>query len=206
MITKFEKRMLAFLLAGLLCVPVTAVPSVTASAEEAESTVQQDEEQSGGEDVQTSASETQKDVEEKQPAADGQKEGNLSSEAGNDLSDGRFVPIEEEQDVKESEDTEKENLKKSVPSPSGWTPPRTGYGSRRSCSSKPGWRRPSPILTGSPRSCTARFWDREPCCGLSFRKARACCWQTGWNRACWTIWKSTTRTSGIPPAASRPWT
>lgn len=112
MITKFEKRMLAFLLAGLLCVPVTAVPSVTASAEEAESTVQQDEEQSGGEDVQTSASETQKDVEEKQPAADGQKEGNLSSEAGNDLSDGRFVPIEEEQDVKESEDTEKENLKK----------------------------------------------------------------------------------------------
>lgn len=111
MITKFEKRVLAFLLAGLLCVPVTVVPSVTANAEEAESTVQQDEELSGGEDAQTSVSETQENAEEKQSADDGQKEENLSNGSGNDLSDGMFVPIEEEQGVKEREETENENLK-----------------------------------------------------------------------------------------------
>lgn len=92
MITKFEKRVLAFMLAGLLCVPVTAVPSVTANAEEVESTVQQDDQQTGEEDAQTSTSETQ------QPASGNQENESSGGETGNDLSDGAFVPIEEEQD------------------------------------------------------------------------------------------------------------
>ena len=92
MITKFEKRVLAFMLAGLLCVPVTAVPSVTANAEEVESTVQQDDQQTGEEDAQTSTSETQ------QPASGNQEDESSGGETGNDLSDGAFVPIEEEQD------------------------------------------------------------------------------------------------------------
>lgn len=92
MITKFEKRVLAFMLAGLLCVPVTAVPSVTANAEEVESTVQQDDQQTGEEDAQTSTSETQ------QPASENQEDESSGGETGNDLSDGAFVPIEEEQD------------------------------------------------------------------------------------------------------------
>ena len=92
MITKFEKRVLAFMLAGLLCVPVTAVPSVTANAEEVESTVQQDDQQTGEEDAQTSTSETQ------QPASGNQEDEPSGGETGNDLSDGAFVPIEEEQD------------------------------------------------------------------------------------------------------------
>lgn len=92
MITKFEKRVLAFMLAGLLCVPVTAVPSVTANAEEVESTVQQDDQQTGEEDAQTSTSETQ------QPASGNQEDESSGGETGNDLSDGAFVTIEEEQD------------------------------------------------------------------------------------------------------------
>ena len=100
MITKFEKRVLAFLLAGLLCVPVTAVPSVTANAEETESTVQQDDQQTVEEDVQTSTSETQEDAEEQQLTTGNQENEASGGEAGNDLSDGAFVPIEEEQDEK----------------------------------------------------------------------------------------------------------
>ena len=112
MITKFEKRVLAFMLAGLLCVPVTAVPSVTANAEEVESTVQQDDQQTGEEDVQTSTSETQ------QPASGNQEDESSGGETGNDLSDGAFVPIEEEQDetqqngeqeVNENKETQTEN-------------------------------------------------------------------------------------------------
>ena len=113
MITKFEKRVLAFMLAGLLCVPVTAVPSVTANAEEVESTVQQDDQQTGEEDAQTSTSETQ------QPASGNQEDESSGGETGNDLSDGAFVPIEEEQDetqqngeqeVNENKETQTENL------------------------------------------------------------------------------------------------
>ena len=36
MVTKFEKRVLALLMAGLLCVPVIASSPVTVNAEEAE--------------------------------------------------------------------------------------------------------------------------------------------------------------------------
>ena len=43
MMTKFEKRVTAFLLAGLLCIPVTTVPSVSVNAEGNDSTVQQEE-------------------------------------------------------------------------------------------------------------------------------------------------------------------
>ncbi len=119
MITKFEKRVLAFLLAGLLCVPVTAVPSVTANAEEAESTAQQDDQQPVEEDVQTSTSETQEGAKEQQPATGNQENGSSGGEAGNDLSDGAFVPIEEvqdetqldgKQDVNENKETQTENL------------------------------------------------------------------------------------------------
>lgn len=119
MITKFEKRVLAFLLAGLLCVPVTAVPSVTANAEEAESTAQQDDQQPIEEDVQTSTSETQEGAKEQQLTTGNQENGSSGGEAGNDLSDGAFVPIEEEQDetqldgeqdVNENKETQTENL------------------------------------------------------------------------------------------------
>lgn len=119
MITKFEKRVLAFLLAGLLCIPVTAVPSVTANAEEAESTAQQDDQQPIEEDVRTSTSETQEDAKEQQLTTGNQENGSSGGEAGNDLSDGAFVPIEEEQDetqldgeqdVNENKETQTENL------------------------------------------------------------------------------------------------
>ena len=119
MITKFEKRLLAFLLAGLLCVPVMAVPSVTANAEEAESTAQQDDQQPGEEDVQTSTSETQEGAKEQQLTTGNQENGSSGGEAGNDLSGGAFVPIEEEQDeiqqdgerdVNENKETQTENL------------------------------------------------------------------------------------------------
>ena len=41
MITKFEKRIIAFLLAALMCSPVTAFSAVTVNAEETQETVQQ---------------------------------------------------------------------------------------------------------------------------------------------------------------------
>lgn len=119
MITKFEKRVLAFLLAGLLCVPVTAVPSVTANAEEAESTAQQDDQQPIEEDVQTSTSETQEGAKEQQLTTGNQENGSSGGEAGDDLSDGAFIPIEEEQDeiqqdgeqeVNENKEIQTENL------------------------------------------------------------------------------------------------
>ena len=62
MITKFEKRVLALLMAGLLCVPVIASSPVTVNAEEAENTVQQDEQRNAESDVQNSAADVQTDA------------------------------------------------------------------------------------------------------------------------------------------------
>ena len=42
MITKFEKRIIAFLLAALMCCPVTAFSAVTVNAEETQDTEQQE--------------------------------------------------------------------------------------------------------------------------------------------------------------------
>ena len=110
--TKFEKRVTAFLLAGLLCIPVTTVPSVSVNAEESDSTVQQEEEPELV--VQNEETEVKQDGTEDQDtvntdAEDGQ-EVSSNEDAGNDLSDGTLIPIEDEQseDQKANKNEEKQ--------------------------------------------------------------------------------------------------
>lgn len=97
--TRFEKRVTAFLLAGLLCIPVTTVPSVSVNAEGNDSTVQQEEDSELV--VQNEETEVQQDGTEDQDtvdtdAEDGQ-EVSFNEDAGNDLSDETLIPIADEQ-------------------------------------------------------------------------------------------------------------
>lgn len=99
MMTRFEKRVTAFLLAGLLCIPVTTVPSVSVNAEGNDSTVQQEEDSELV--VQNEETEVQQDGTEDQDtvdtdAEDGQ-EVSFNEDAGNDLSDETLIPIADEQ-------------------------------------------------------------------------------------------------------------
>lgn len=112
MITKFEKRMIAFLMAGLLCIPVIASSPVTVNAEETESTVQQDEQRNAESDVQNNAADVQTDTGEQQAVPENQEKKLSGGEAGNDLADGAFVPIEEEQGNGQKNKEQDENITK----------------------------------------------------------------------------------------------
>lgn len=116
MITKFEKRVLALLMAGLLCVPVIASSPVTVNAEEAENTVQQDEQRNAESDVQNSAADVQTDAGGQQSVPENQEKKLSGEEAGNDLVDGAFVPIEEEQENGQNNEERDENIAPRTPS------------------------------------------------------------------------------------------
>lgn len=114
--TKFEKRVTAFLLAGLLCIPVTTVPSVSVNAEESDSTVQQEEEPELV--VQNEETEVKQDGTEEQDTVDtdaeDEQEVSSNEDAGNDLSDGTLIPIEdgqsEEKKANKNEEKQIEDL------------------------------------------------------------------------------------------------
>ena len=114
--TKFEKRVTAFLLAGLLCIPVTTVPSVSVNAEESDSTVQQEEEPELV--VQNEETEVKQDGTEDQDTVDTEAEGgqevSFNEDAGNNLSDGTLIPIEdgqgEDQKANKNEEKQTEGL------------------------------------------------------------------------------------------------
>ena len=116
MVTKFEKRVLALLMAGLLCVPVIASSPVTVNAEEAENTVQQDEQRNAESDVQNNAADVQTDAGGQQFVPENQEKKLSGEEAGNDLADGAFVPIEEGQGNGQNNEEQDENIAQRTPS------------------------------------------------------------------------------------------
>ena len=116
MITKFEKRVLALLMAGLLCVPVIASSPVTVNAEEAENTVQQDEQRNAESDVQNNAADVQTDDGGQQSVPENQEKKLPVGEAENDLTDGAFVPIEEGQGNGQNNEERDENISQRTPS------------------------------------------------------------------------------------------
>ena len=113
MITKFEKRIIAFLLAALMCSPVTAFSAVTVNAEETQEIVQQEAQTNVQGDetaVQDDAADTAEDS-----AAEVQQDTNSEDQSVNDLDDGAFIPIQEEQyeeepDVIYSEESASEEM------------------------------------------------------------------------------------------------
>lgn len=92
MITKFEKRVIAFLLAALMCCPVTAFSDVTVSAEETQDTAQQETQS----DALADGTAVQDDAAAGDPASDVQQDVPSEGQSVNDLSDGAFIPIQEE--------------------------------------------------------------------------------------------------------------
>ena len=102
MITKFEKRVIAFLLAALMCCPVTAFSAVTVHAEETQG-IEQQETQS---DALTDGTAVQDDAAAGDPASDVQQGVPSEGQSVNDLSDGAFIPIQEEQYEEVQDDTE----------------------------------------------------------------------------------------------------
>ena len=96
MITKFEKRMIAAMLAVMMSMPAAGLMPVTAYAaetEETEADIQQGVSAVKEESVMQESEETENPGQEEQQDA-------VSSEnqTGNDISDGTFIPIEEEED------------------------------------------------------------------------------------------------------------
>ena len=116
MMTKFERRVIAFLLAGLLCIPVTTVPSVSVNAEGSDSTVQQEEDSEFI--VQNEETEVQQDGTEEQDKVDtdaeDEQEVSSNEDAGNDLSDGTLIPIEDEQSEDQKANKNKEKQTESL--------------------------------------------------------------------------------------------
>lgn len=102
MITKFEKRVIAFLLAALMCCPVTAFSAVTVHAEETQG-IEQQETQS---DALTDGTAVQDDAAAGDSASDVQQDVPSEGQSVNDLSDGAFIPIQEEQYEEVQDDTE----------------------------------------------------------------------------------------------------
>ena len=95
MITKFEKRVIAFLLAALMCCPVTAFSAVTVNAEETQDTEQQ-EVQTNVQKNETAVQDDAADTAENS-ATEVQQDTNSEDQTVNDLDDGAYLPIQEEQ-------------------------------------------------------------------------------------------------------------
>lgn len=113
MITKFEKRVIAFLLAALMCCPVTAFSAVTVNAEETQDTEQQ-EVQTNVQKNETAVQDDAADTAENS-ATEVQQDTNSEDQTVNDLDDGAFIPIQEEQyeeepDVIYSEESASEEM------------------------------------------------------------------------------------------------
>lgn len=102
MITKFEKRAIAFLLAALMCCPVTAFSAVTVNAEETQETEQQEAQTN----VQENETAVQDSVAADEAASDVQQDTTSERQSVNDLDDGAFIPIQEEQYEEVQGDTE----------------------------------------------------------------------------------------------------
>ena len=102
MITKFEKRVIAVLLAALMCCPVTAFSAVTVNAEETQDTEQQETQS----DALADGTAVQDDAAAGDPASDVQQDVPSEGQSVNDLSDGAFIPIQEEQYEEVQDDTE----------------------------------------------------------------------------------------------------
>ena len=102
MITKFEKRVIAFLLAALMCCPVTAFSAVTVHAEETQDTEQQETQS----DALADGTAVQDDAAAGDPASDVQQDVPSEGQSVNDLSDGAFIPIQEQQYEEVQDDTE----------------------------------------------------------------------------------------------------
>lgn len=98
MITKFEKRIIAFLLAALMCSPVTAFSAVTVNAEETQGTEQQDVQINVQEDENAvqDDDDTKEDKAAEDFASDVQQDTASERKSVNDPDDGAFIPIQEE--------------------------------------------------------------------------------------------------------------
>ena len=98
MITKFEKRIIAFLLAALMCSPVTAFSAVTVNAEETQGTEQQDVQINVQEDENAvqDDDDTKEDKAAEDSASDVQQDTTSERKSVNDPDDGAFIPIQEE--------------------------------------------------------------------------------------------------------------
>ena len=115
MITKFEKRIIAFLLAALMCSPVTAFSAVTVNAEETQETVQQEAQTNVQGDETAVQDSVAADAAAEDPASDVQQDTPTEGQSVNDLDDGAFIPIQEEQyeeepDVIYSEESASEEM------------------------------------------------------------------------------------------------
>lgn len=102
MITKFEKRVIAFLLAALMCCPVTAFSAVTVNAEETQDTEQQETQS----DALADGTVAQDDAAAGDSASDVQQDVSSEGQSVNDLSDGAFIPIQEEPYEEAQDETE----------------------------------------------------------------------------------------------------
>ena len=119
MITKFEKRIIAFLLAALMCSPVTAFSAVTVNAEETQGTVQQEVQTNVQEDEAAVQDSVAADAAAEDPASDVQQDTTSEGQSVNDLDDGAFIPIQEEQyaeepDVIYSEESTSEEMQQAA--------------------------------------------------------------------------------------------
>lgn len=101
MITKFEKRIIAFLLAALMCSPVTAFSAVTVNAEETQETVQQEVQTNVQEDETAVQDSVVADAAAEDPASDVQQDTPSEGQSVNDLDGWAFIPIQEEQYAEE---------------------------------------------------------------------------------------------------------
>ena len=119
MITKFEKRIIAFLLAALMCSPVTAFSAVTVNAEETQETVQQEAQTNVQGDEAAVQDSVAADAAAEDPASDVQQDTTSEGQSVNDLDDGAFIPIQEEQyaeepDVIYSEESTSEEMQQAA--------------------------------------------------------------------------------------------
>lgn len=97
MITKLEKRVLAVLLAAVMCVPVTGFSSVTVNAEETNAEAQINEDEMNGTVTGTEPEEETEGQNPVQKEEDGQNPETADDMEGTDVSDdGAFIPLEDE--------------------------------------------------------------------------------------------------------------
>lgn len=112
MITKFEKRMIAVLLAALMCVPVSAIPVAQVNAEETQAVEPQ--EAISAEETQQGETDTAgADTAESTDTSDSSSAGASGEKAGMDVDDdGAFIPLEEEPQTPESEQAQEKQVQK----------------------------------------------------------------------------------------------
>ena len=98
--TKFEKRVIAVIMAAMMCVPAAGTSVVTVQAEETDGAVQAGDQQVAPDQAGTEAWSAEDGAAAPADAGQPTEETEASEEAqeqeGNDLSDGAFIPLEDE--------------------------------------------------------------------------------------------------------------